>query len=182
MASINFKTKLFKIGDWTILQLPKESSAKLPSRGMVMGEGTINGVHFQSLLEPDGKGSHWFKINSVLAKSIGAKAGDSVVLEIEPNKNWPEPEVPVDIQKALDSHKQAGSLWHEITPMARWEWIRWIRSTGKQETRQKRIEVACDKLKKGERRPCCWNRNLSTEPQVSKNGVLLDPRELKNGQ
>lgn len=174
MSSITFKTKLFKIDNWTILQLPKEASVKLPSRGMVMVEVTINDAHFKSLLEPDGKGSHWFRVDS---KYSGAKAGDSVVLEINPTKDWPEPDVPNDIKKALAIHKQAGSLWHEITPMARWEWIRWIRSTGKQETRQKRIGVACDKLKKGERRPCCWNRNLSTEPHVSKNGVLLDPTE-----
>jgi hypothetical protein len=27
------------------------------------------------------------------------------------------------------------------------------------------------------RRPCCFNRGMCTEPYVSKNGVLLDPRE-----
>lgn len=175
MSAISFKAKLFTINNWTIVQLPATASAKLPSRGMVMVKGTINDVDFQSGLEPDGRGSHWFKIDSALGKKIGAGAGDAVSLSIEPTKEWPEPNIPADIQKVLDNHKEAKNTWAKATPMAHWEWIRWIRSTGRDETRTKRIDVACDKLKKGERRPCCWNRNLSTEPHVSKNGILLEP-------
>ena len=89
-----------------------------------------------------------------------------------------EPEVPADIMKALAADSRAHALWQKVTPMARWEWIRWIRATNRQETRIRRIEVACSKLKAGTRRPCCFNRNLCTEPDVSNNGVLLEPREL----
>lgn len=177
MSAIHFKSNLFKIGSWTILRLPESASAKLPSRGQVLAEGTINGYPFQTPLEPDGKGSHWFRVDGKTAKGAKAEAGDTVTLKIEPTKAWPEPEIPQDIKKALDAHKEAKNTWDEATPLAHWEWLRWIRSTGRKETRQKRIDVACDKLRKGERRPCCWNRNLSTEPYVSKNGILLDPTE-----
>lgn len=175
---IHATTQLFKIGAWTILRLPEDASAKLPSRGQVMVEGTINGFHFQTPLEPDGKGSHWFRIDDHLSKSANIAAGDTVTMEIEPSKQWPEPEVPTDIKKALAGNPQVRDLWVKITPMARWEWIRWIRSTGRQETREKRIDVALSKMQNGERRPCCWNRNLSTEPSVSKNGALLEPTQV----
>ena len=177
MSAIRFKTKLFRIGSWTVLQLPESASAKLPSRGQVMIEGTINGSQFQSALEPDGKGSHWFRVDGSLSKATGADTGDTVSLSIEPTKKWPEPEIPADIQKALAGDSKAHALWVKITPLARWEWIRWIRATNRQETRTRRIEVGLSKLKGGERRPCCWNRNLSTEPSVSKNGVLLEPTQ-----
>lgn len=177
MSVIRFKTKLFKIKTWTILRLPLDASAKLPSRGQVMAEGTINGYHFQTPLEPDGKGSHWFKVENNIRKGAKAEAGDDVDVEIEPTKKWPEPDVPEDLKKALATHKEAKDTWDKATPLAHWEWLRWIRSTSREETRQKRIEVGCDKLKRGERRPCCWNRNLSTEPYVSKNGILLDPAQ-----
>ena len=39
---------------WTFLTLPKEASAKLPSRSMTSVEGTFNGLAFQATLEPDG--------------------------------------------------------------------------------------------------------------------------------
>lgn len=174
LSPIHFKAKLVTIGSWTILRLPESESAKLPSRGQTMVEGTINGVRFRIPLEPDGKWSHWFIVDSALGKAANISSGDIATLEIQSTDIWPEPNIPDDLKRALKKQPQALSLWQDITPMARWEWIRWIRSTGNTETRARRVEVACSKLKSGKRRPCCWNRNLCSEPSVSKNGVLIE--------
>lgn len=185
MSKIHFSTKLFKINSWTILLLPASASVKLPSRGMLMVKGTLNGVAFKTLLEPDGKygkritPSHWFSPDKKLLLDAHAKDGSTVEVEIEPTKEWIEPEVPEDLKKALSSSPKAETLWKDITPMARWDWIRWIRAVKTSETRQKHIEVALDKLNKGMRRPCCFNRNLCSEPAVSHNWVLLSPAEDK---
>jgi hypothetical protein len=183
MSKINFETKLLKINSWTILHLPVEESSKLPSRGMLMVKGTFNGIPFKSLLEPDGrygpgkKPSHWFAPSKNLLDDAKASAGDTVSVELEPTKEWVEPEVPADVKKALSTSQKAHSLWMDITPLARWDWIRWIRAVKTPETRQKHIEVMLDKLNRGMRRPCCFNRNLCSEPSVSKNWVLLDSTE-----
>lgn len=177
MSTIRFEANLFKIGAWTLLRLPNSASAKLPSRGMTMVGGTINSFRFQAALEPDGKGSHWFRVDKTMSKAIGADAGDTVMLAIEPIKEWSEPNVPADLKKALAVVPQAHTLWMEITTMARWDWIRWIGSTKQLETRRRRIETALSKLKAGDRRPCCFNRTVCTEPYVSKNGVLLEPTQ-----
>ena len=63
MSTIRCDATLCTIGSWTLLRLPKNASARLPSRGMTMVEGTINGARFQAPLEPDGKGSHWFRVD-----------------------------------------------------------------------------------------------------------------------
>lgn len=175
MSIIRFETTPLKIGDWTILRLPESASAKLPSRGMALIEGTINGFPSKIVLEPDGKGGHWFRVDARLHEAAGIKGSDSVTVIVEPSKEWPEPEVPADLDEALASDPQANALWVNITPMARWDWLRWIRGTNNRETRSRRIEVALSKLKSGERRPCCFNRNLCTEPEVSKKGVLIEP-------
>ncbi|MEK7518256.1 MAG: YdeI/OmpD-associated family protein, partial [Patescibacteria group bacterium] len=96
-------------------------------------------------------------------------------VSLTPTREWIEPEVPVDLKKALSSSPKAHVLWNDITPMARWDWIRWIRAVKTSETRQKHIKVMLDKLNKGMRRPCCFNRNLCSEPYVSNNWVLLTP-------
>jgi hypothetical protein len=179
MSTIHFETRPLKIGDWTILRLPESASAKLPSRGMTLVEGTINDFRAKIVLEPDGKGSHWFRIDSDLLEAAGIGAGDVVAMAVEPSKEWPEPEVPADLNKALASDKQANDLWVKITPMARWDWLRWIRATNNRETRSHRIEVAISKLRSGERRPCCFNRNQCTEPEVSKSGILIEPTQTK---
>ncbi|MGH7203062.1 MAG: DUF1905 domain-containing protein [Candidatus Levyibacteriota bacterium] len=175
MSAIRFESKLFKINSWTILRLPKEVSAKLPSRGQTMVKGTINGFHFQTALEPDGKFSHWLRVDETMREATNVAAGDTAALEIEPTKEWPEPNVPEDLKNALADVPPIHKLWMDITPMARWDWIRWIGSTQNPQTRKKRIETAFSKLKAGERRPCCFNRTACTQPSVSHNGVLLEP-------
>ena len=181
MEEINFQTKLFRIKDWTILQLPQEASAKLPTRAIIMVEGTINNIPFKNLLEPDGKyasgekPSHWFRPDDKLLKKVKVSVGDTVQVSLKPTKKWIEPEVPADVKKALSSSKKAEDLWKDITPSARWDWIRWIRAVKTDETREKHLRVMLDKLNKGMRRPCCFNRNLCSEPYVSHNWALLEP-------
>src|SRR5437667_7848015 len=147
-TSIRFKAKLFrpseseKAGSWTFLILPKNASAKLPSRGMTAIEGTINGFPFQAALEPDGQKSHWLKVDRKLREAAGADAGDIVTLEIAPAGNETEPEVPADLRKALTAAPKARKLWSDITPNARRDWIHWIISPKQEETRARRIQNA----------------------------------------
>ena len=163
---IRFKATLLrpkataKAESWTFLTLPKEASSKLPSRGMASVEGTINGAAFSATLEPDGKGGHWLKVDQKLRKAAGAEAGDVVTLEIAPMAEEPEPTVPPDLRKALASAPaKAREAWSDITPAARRDFIHWITSPKRPETRVKRIETACDMLAKGKRRPCCFDRS-----------------------
>lgn len=172
MPPIHFTATPITIGTHAILRLPKDASAKFPSRGMAMAAGSINGTKAVFPLEPDGKGSHWF----VVEKAMKAPAGKPAELEMDVLKDWPEPEIPADMRKAIETaDPKARATWVHTTPMARWDWIRWIRSTNNPDTRAKRITVACSKLKAGMRRPCCFNRSMCTDPSVSKGGVLLEP-------
>jgi len=75
---------------WTFLTLPKEASAKLPSRGQTTVEGTLNGLAFRATLEPDGQGGHWVKVDRKVREAAGAEAGDVVMLEIAPVAEGPE--------------------------------------------------------------------------------------------
>jgi uncharacterized protein YdeI (YjbR/CyaY-like superfamily) len=64
--------------------------------------------------------------------------------------------LPADFRKAIDADDIASDVWAGITPLARNEWICWVTSAKKDETRKKRIIVGLDKMRKGMRRPCCW--------------------------
>lgn len=173
-SRVSFSARLLRIGSRTLLRLPKSASAKLPSRGPVMIEGTINGFHFRAPIEPDGNRGHWLNVEKDMLKAGKAGEGDTITLDVEVSREWPEPEVPEDLEKALKHSEKAHETWDDTTPAAHWDWIRWIRSTKNPETRKKRIEVACSKLEAGMRRPCCFNRNVCTETEVSNNGVLLE--------
>jgi len=163
---IRFKAKLFRpaqserSGSWTFLVLPKNASAKLPSRGITAIEGTINGFAFQAVLEPDGQKSHWLRVDRKLRESAGADEGDVVTLDIGLAAVELEPTVPADLRKALAAAApKARKLWSDITPNARRDWIHWITSAKQEETRARRIKNACSMLGTGKRRPCCFDRS-----------------------
>lgn len=64
--------------------------------------------------------------------------------------------MPSDLRKAVNSDPKVRALWEDITPLSRNEWICWVTSCKKSETRGIRISKALSKLKSGMRRPCCW--------------------------
>jgi uncharacterized protein YdeI (YjbR/CyaY-like superfamily) len=64
--------------------------------------------------------------------------------------------VPTDLRKVLTSSPTMRVAWEDITSLARNEWICWIESAKKPETRNHRIERTRTELIDGKRRPCCW--------------------------
>ncbi len=122
-------------------------------------DGTFAGQAFQATLEPDGHGSHWLKIDKALREAASVAVGDNVALEIAPVDKDPEPTLPSDLKQALAANAAAKATWADITTVARRDWIHWVSSGKKAETRVKRIATACDKLASGNRRACCFDRS-----------------------
>jgi Domain of unknown function (DUF1905)/Bacteriocin-protection, YdeI or OmpD-Associated len=177
-TSPRFDATLSMIGTSTVLRLPETASKHLPSRGQVAVHGTINGVEFQTVLEPDGNSGHWMRVDDALQHAAGISAGDTAALGIKVTKDWPDPGVPQDLATALAAApKQIQDLWNEITPMARWEWVRWVNATKNPDTRRRRVEVSISKMNSGKRRPCCFNLSACTDPDLSANGRLLEPED-----
>ena len=116
--------------------------------------------HPQATLEPDGQKSHWLKVDRKLSEVAGAEAGDVVALDIAPAAEEPEPAMPSDLRKALAAAaSKARTLWSDLTPIARRDWIHWITSARQPETRVRRIKNACSMLAAGKRRVCCFDRS-----------------------
>jgi Domain of unknown function (DUF1905)/Bacteriocin-protection, YdeI or OmpD-Associated len=173
--TVRFSATLDTVDRATILRLPEQASKQLPSRGQVAVQGTINGHAFQTVLEPDGVFGHWMRVDRKLQKAAAVSTGDTASVEVESRKDWPEPDVPKDLATALAAAPQKiQDLWTEITPMARWEWVRWINATQNPETRTRRVEVTISKMQSGKRRPCCFNLAACTDPALSKNGRLME--------
>ncbi|HLJ66431.1 MAG TPA: YdeI/OmpD-associated family protein [Chloroflexota bacterium] len=174
--TLRFDATLDAVDEWTILRLPAEVSKQLPSRGQVAVRGTINGHEFQTVVEPDGSFGHWIRIDGDVQQAAAARAGDPVSLAIELRDDWPEPNVPDDLAEALAGAPPGiRDMWNEITPMARWEWVRWVNATRSLDTRRRRVEVTISKMQNGKRRPCCFNLASCTDPNLSKNGKLIEP-------
>lgn len=164
-------------GSRRLLLLDDATSASLPSRGQVAVTATIDGSRAETVIEPDGQRGHWIPLDERWPGVLDHEDGDQLPVHLVPCEEWPEPVVPEDLATALEEAEAAiGQQWQDITPMARWEWVRWVGATRSEATRAKRVGVAVDKLRKGSRRPCCFDLSSCTDPDLARSGKLrLDP-------
>lgn len=65
-------------------------------------------------------------------------------------------ELPSDLRSALSINEAARAVWADITPLARNEFICFVESARKNETRVRRVRRMQEELEAGLRRPCCW--------------------------
>ena len=65
-------------------------------------------------------------------------------------------ELPEDLRDELVAHPTALAAWHDITPLARNEFICWVEDAKQAPTRARRIRRTREELDDGMRRPCCW--------------------------
>ena len=129
---LRFKARLFRhrnaakaSGSSTLLlDVPEVVSKKANANGMTTVEGTINGHPFRATLEPSTSGGHWLPVNKAMREGADADVGDTVQFAIlEPG---PEPIMPSDLLVALTASDKAKSLWKDLTPIGRTDWIRWV--------------------------------------------------------
>lgn len=121
-----------------------------------MVEGTINYLPFRAAFVPDGKGGHRLRVSKVMRDAVRIAPEETVRVEITRVGDEPETRVPADLGRALRALPRATDSWEDITPMARRDWIFSICSTKQAKTRKRRIDKACDMLKTGHRRLCCF--------------------------
>jgi hypothetical protein len=158
---LRFEARLFrrpkagKTDFQTRLDVPERVGKKFPPRVSTTVEGTINGHPFRAALEPDASGGHSLRVNKAMLGGAGADAGDTVKLAILGPE--PEPTVPADLRVALAASREAKSLWDDLTSMGRRDWVRWIESAKRPETRTRRVSRTVEQLSEGKRRACCVN-------------------------
>lgn len=89
--------------------------------------------------------------------------------------------MPADLRKALCADETALAIWHDITPLARNEWICWVENAKLLETRTRRVERTVTELTEGMRRPCCWPGCMHrTDKSLSPSQKFVLERQTKS--
>ncbi|MCZ8515702.1 YdeI/OmpD-associated family protein [Paenibacillus filicis] len=138
-------------GTWTYVKVPFTVEEVFGSKAQVKVKGTVNGVPYRSSLMPAGDGTHYMVVKQALREDAGVTAGDSVRLTMEADTEARTVEIPDDLAAALDEHREAGERFDRLAYSHRKEYVDWIESAKKPETRSNRIAKSIAMLAEGKR-------------------------------
>ncbi|WP_409346919.1 YdeI/OmpD-associated family protein [Paenibacillus sp. MBLB4367] len=129
-------------GSWTYLTVPFAVEAVYGTKSRFPVKGTINGHPFQSSLMPQGNDVHILVVNQTIRDAIGAHAGDRVDVMLEPDTVKRSVEVPESFREALAGAPEANAVFESFAYSHQKEYVDWISSAKKEETKANRIAKA----------------------------------------
>ncbi len=110
------------------------------TKGRVQVKATFDGHPYRGSLAPMGGGRHVLGVRKDIQRAIGKTLGDRVKVEIEPDTEPRVVIVPKDLQKLLNENPIEKTFFEKLSYTHRKEYVNWIESAKKEETRQRRLE------------------------------------------
>ena len=139
------------VGTWTYLDVPFGVQEAFGTGGRVPVVGTINGAPFRSSLMPNGDATHILVVNKAWRQAAGAAEGDEVAVVMEVDTAPRVVDVPEDFAEALSQNPGASDRFHGMSYSHQSEYVEWIRSAKRVETRARRIGQALTMITEGKR-------------------------------
>ena len=152
MAKFEFNATLNRpegVGTWTYFDIPLDMVKLFGTKGQVRVMGTINGHPFRTSARPHGNGSHYVVVNKSIRDGIGVTQGDVVKVEMEEDSAPRTVEVPADFADALEVNEEQQEVFEALSYSHEKEFVEWIKSAKKEDTRRRRIEGSLQMLLEG---------------------------------
>lgn len=137
------------VGTWVYVDVPFDAAEAYGAKGQIRVRGTVNGAAFRSSLLPHGNGRHYLVVGGPLRCAAGAEVGDVVRVAIEPDTEERTIEVPPDLQEALEARPEALDFFAGLAYTYRKEYVDWIESAKREQTRASRVSQAVGRLAEG---------------------------------
>jgi hypothetical protein len=148
---LKFKTKLVSRGPgpaWTFLEVPLRVPEVFGHKGQIPVCATINGFTLRSSLKPRA-GVHILGIGKDILARANAAPGETVQVELALDDAPRTFEVPADFEAALRGAPAEQRTFAALSFSRKKEYVDWITSAKRIETRQSRIEKAIAMLEAG---------------------------------
>ena len=138
-------------GAWTFLRVPFNVQEAFGSRARVAVKGSVNGVAIRSSLMPQGDGTHILVVNTSIRDQAGAGVGDTVHVTLERDTAPRTVATPPDLESALAEGEAASSAFEGMSYSHRKEYVEWIESAKRPETRARRVTKAVSMIRDNRR-------------------------------
>jgi hypothetical protein len=147
-----FRTKLqgHDTTEAAILRPPFDVPGIFGTKARVPVRGSINGAPFRSSFCNMGDG-HFMVVNREMREAAKCKAGDTVDVVLERDREKRTVEVPEYLKKIIAKHKAAEKTWNSLSFTHQKEWVRAIEGAKRDETRSSRTEKLMTALRAGKR-------------------------------
>lgn len=144
MTKQKFKTKMQKMGAWTVAITSIDVRKLFGTGGYVRVKGTIDGYSFNDTsLMPMKTGEHLIAIRSDIRKAIKKKAGDTIEIILE--QDFAELKTPIELKEAFEASHEAKKMFDAMPPSHRRMYIRHVNDSKNKETREKRaVKIVLD--------------------------------------
>lgn len=117
------------------------------TRGMVKVKALFDGkAEYRGIMSNMGTGCHILILTQEVRGKLGKTFGDSVLVELEHDLEKREVVVPEEVQNVLTEYPEALAFFEKLSYTHRKEYINWITSAKREETRTRRMELFIEKL------------------------------------
>jgi hypothetical protein len=139
--------------DGAYISIPFNVEKIYGSTGQVKVKAWFNGYPYRGVLANMGTGCHVIIVRKDIRQAIGKNAGDKITVELERDTEQRVIDVPDDLKKVLAQSEKAKEFFNSLSYTNRKEYVVWITSAKKTETREKRLSDTIQKLLKGKKNP-----------------------------
>ena len=155
MKKYDFDAKILKSDgiDSGYIEFPYDVETEFGKKGQVKVKALFDGFLYRGSLAKMGHSCHLLGLTKEVRKAIGKDPGDSVHVIIEEDLEERIVEVPADFLERMTIDEEAKLYFEKLSFTHKKEYVRWIESAKKQETRLSRIEKAVEMLKKNIKEP-----------------------------
>lgn len=149
MSMQHFETIIKKSGGRTFIEIPFNPNDVWGEKSRHYITGAVNSCRVRGALGLDGR-IYFLSLGATWRRDNGLDAGAKVDVTLSPEGPQAE-SMSLDIAKALESNPQAQAFFQSLATFYRNNYIKWIESAKRPETRSKRIDEMIELLKAGQK-------------------------------
>ncbi|MBD7912751.1 MULTISPECIES: YdeI/OmpD-associated family protein [Clostridium] len=109
-------------------------------------KATFDDTPYRGSIVKMGTECHIIGITKEIRNKINKDIGDRILVTVEKDEEERVVEIPEEFKEKIDSEKEALEFWNELSFSNKKKYVNWVYSAKREETRNKRIEIAIEKL------------------------------------
>jgi hypothetical protein len=139
--------------DAAYIEFPYNVEEEFGVKGQVKVSATFDGYEYRGSLAKMGHPCHCLGITKKIREEIKKHFGDSVHIVIVKDDAPRTVEAPEDFKKQLDQNEEAKTIFKDLSYTNQKQFIAWITSAKREETREKRVKDSISMLVRGIKHP-----------------------------